>query len=141
MDDRLRSDAPANNGLQSGFRAARHDLGIDTAFALQQAEGRSLTRRAAPALAPDAASAEVAFIDFHLAGEWRHPLALFGDTPTGFEKDQGDGFTPDAGQVRHVGGGKIRREVAQELAEFTPGNPGTRVIAVSPVHLSSLAPA
>jgi hypothetical protein len=87
------------------------------------------------------ARAEVAFIDLALAAKGRDALALFGDTLTDFEKDQGDGFTPDASRLRDIGGRKIHREVAQQLTEFTLGNPGTRVIAVTSSHSSSLAPA
>lgn len=60
--------------------------------------------------------------------------ALLGDAPPDFEKDQGDGFTPDAGQLCDIRGRKIHREVAQDLAELTLGNSGTRVVAVSPFH-------
>src|SRR5437762_2086606 len=43
VDDRLRGNATANNGLQSSLLAVGHDLRIDTAFALQEAEDRCLT--------------------------------------------------------------------------------------------------
>ena len=42
VDDCLRSNATANNGLQSSLRAVGHDLGIDFAVSLQQPEDGSL---------------------------------------------------------------------------------------------------
>lgn len=141
VDNCLGSDATADNGLQSGLRAVGHDLRIDFAAPLQQPEDGCLTRGATTALASDSASAEVALVNFDLAGEWRDPFAFFSDTLTDFEKDHRDGFTPDAGQLRDISGREIHGKVAQELAEFTLGNPGTRIIAVSSFHSSSLAPA
>jgi len=71
MNNCLRSNTIANNSLQSGFRADRHDLRIDFVVALQQPEDRSLARSTATTLATDATSTEVAFIDFDLARKWR----------------------------------------------------------------------
>ena len=42
VDDCLRANATANNSLQSGFRAVRHDLCIDFAAPLQETEDGSL---------------------------------------------------------------------------------------------------
>jgi hypothetical protein len=139
MNHCLRRDATANNGLKRGFRAIGHDLRIDLAVSLQQPKDRSLATGSATALAANTASAKVTFINFHFAGKWRNSFAFFGDTLTNLEKDHRDSFTPDAGQLRDIRGRKIHREVAQQLAEFTLGNSGTRVIAVSSFHLSSLA--
>src|SRR5207248_2517067 len=123
-----------------GFRAVRHDLRIDLAIALQQPEDRSLAAGSASALASHASSAEVAFINFNFAGERRSTLSFFSNTLSDFEKDHRDGFTSDASQLRHISGREIHRKVAQKLAKFTLGNSGTRIIAVSSFHSSSLAP-
>ncbi len=71
MDDRLRSKATANNGLKGGLRAVRHALRRDFAVTLQQSEDRSLATSPATALATNATSTEVAFINFDFAGKWR----------------------------------------------------------------------
>lgn len=43
MNDCFRSDATTNNGLQRGLFAVRHDLGVNLAVALQEAEDDGLT--------------------------------------------------------------------------------------------------
>src|SRR2546423_1820420 len=139
VDDCLRLDATANNSLQSSLRAVGDDLRLDTAFALQESEDRSLTCCTTTALTSNTASAEVVSINFNLAGKRRDSLALFGDTLTDFEKDHCHSFTSETSQLRDIGGRKIDRKVAQQLAEFTLGNSGTRIIAVSSFHSSSLA--
>ena len=140
VDDRLGCDATADNRLQSNLRAVRHNLRIDFAAPLQETEDGSLTRRPATALTAHAARAEVAFIDLDLARKRRDALTVFGNALTNLEKDHGDRFTPDARQLCDIGGAEIHGEVAQQLAEFTLGNSGTRVVAVTSFHSSSLAP-
>lgn len=139
VDDCLRCNATANNRLQGGFRAVRHDLRVDFTLTLQEPEDRSLTRCPAPVLAPDTTSAEVAFVNFNLPGKGRDALALFGDALTNLEKDHGDGFTPAAGELGYIRRAEVQRKVARQLTKFLFGNSGTRVIAVSSSHLSSLA--
>lgn len=134
VDGRLRGEAAADNGSQRGFRAVRRDLRIDLAVTLQEAEDRRLPARAAAALVAHAARAEVALVNFDLARKRRSAPALFGDAPAELEKGHGDGLAADAGQLSHVGGRKIRREVAQRLTKLTLGNPGTSVITVSSFH-------
>src|SRR6201989_3433812 len=69
--DRFGRDTTANNGLQSGFLAVRHDLRVDLAISLQESEDDGLTRRAATALAAYYASTKVRFIHFGFARrEW-----------------------------------------------------------------------
>ena len=63
MDNCFGRSATTNNSLQSSLRAVGHDLSIDTTFALQESEDRSLTRSPTPALTANSARAEVAFIN------------------------------------------------------------------------------
>ena len=139
MDDCLKSNAPANNGLQRGFRAVRRNLRVDFAVTLQETEDGRLARGSATAFTSNTARAEVTFINFDLAGKWRRTLTFFSNALTNLEKDQGDGFTSDTSQLCDIGGREIHRKVAQKLAEFLFGNSGTRIIAVSSFHSSSLA--
>lgn len=76
MDNRLRSNATANNGLQCGFRAVRHNLRIDFAVALQESEDTSLATSSTTALATNAPSAEVALINFDFPKERRSSLTF-----------------------------------------------------------------
>lgn len=69
MNNCLRGNSTANNGLQSSLQAVGHDLRIDTTFALQESEDRSLATCSTPAPASDTASAEVTFINLDFAGE------------------------------------------------------------------------
>ena len=61
MDRRRQFDLAANNGLQTGFLAVRHDLGVNAPVALVDAEDDGLAARPAPALAAYTARAEVDF--------------------------------------------------------------------------------
>lgn len=104
VDDRLGCNATTNNGLQGGFLAVRHDLGIDLAVTLQQSEDDGLARRPAPTLATNTSSAEVRFIDFNFSGrEWRTTLAIFGHALTDFEKDRVDRFVRQTSQLGNIG--------------------------------------
>ncbi len=140
MNNGFRSNATANNGLQCGFRAVRHDLRVDFAVSLEQAKDGRLATGSTSALATNTASAEVTFSNFDLTRERRSSLRFLSDALTNLEKDHGHSFTSDSSQLRDISGAEIHRKVAQQLAEFLFGNLGTRIIAVSSFHSSSLAP-
>ncbi len=140
MDNCLRSNATANNGLKCRFRAIRHDLRIDFAITLQNSKDRRLAAGSATALTSDTSRAEVAFINFDLARKWRCALTFLSNALTNLEKDRGDSFTSDASQLCDISGTEIHGKGAQKLAEFTLGNSGTRIVAVSSFHANSLAP-
>ena len=40
VNDYLKSQSPTNNGLQTGFGAVGHNLGVDPSMALEQPKGR-----------------------------------------------------------------------------------------------------
>ncbi len=93
IDDDIGSDATANNRLQSALFAVRHNLGIDTTISLEDAADDRLARCATPALASDATSAKVRFIDFFFArAEGRSACPLFSNPGADFEKDRGYSF-------------------------------------------------
>jgi hypothetical protein len=79
MNDRLRRDATANNGLKRGFRAVRHNLRIDFALTLQESEDRSLATRSASAFTPDSPRTEVTFINFDFAAEGRDTFTFLSE--------------------------------------------------------------
>ena len=63
VDDGTGVHPSADDALQGRPRAVRHDLGVDLALALQDAEDDRLAVGAAPAPARDPARPEDAFID------------------------------------------------------------------------------
>ena len=119
VDDRVERHPTADYGQKRALPAVRHDLGVDAAVSFEDAEDDGLARGSAPTLAPHAPGAEVRLIHLDLAAEGRLTLALFGDAFTDSEKDRGDALARQAGQLRHVGGREVEREVAHDLAEFT----------------------
>ena len=71
VDHAFERDAPLDNGLQRGFFAVRHDLGVDSAVPLEDAK-HGLFKCAATALqlhmiTTNPAASEVAFIQLNLA--------------------------------------------------------------------------
>src|SRR5205085_12104433 len=101
----------------------RHDLRVDLALALEQAEDDGLATRPTTALAAHASSAEVTFIYFDLAGrERRLAFAFFGDALSDFEKDHSDTLARQAGQLRDISGCQIERKETQKLTKFLGGN-------------------
>jgi len=71
VDHRFGRNATTNNGLQRSFFAIRHDLRVDIAISLQEAEDDGLTARSATALASHSSSAEVRLVNFDFAGRER----------------------------------------------------------------------
>jgi len=67
MDDRAGLHMAADNALQRGFGAVRHNLGIDLPMSLQQPEYDRLAISTTAALAPYTVRTEVRFIDFYSA--------------------------------------------------------------------------
>ena len=64
--------------LQRGFGAVAHDLGLDLAVALEDAEDDRLARSAPPAFPLDVPGPEERFIDFYLPCERRLLLGMLG---------------------------------------------------------------
>ena len=140
MDDDINRDSAANNRLQSSLFAVRHGLRIDAPVTLQETEDWGLARSASPALATHPACAEVAFVNFDLATRQRRSaLTLLGNPLPDFEKDHGDALARQASQLCGVGGTKIQRKEAHQLAKFTLRNMSMPVIPVLLLHVSSLA--
>ena len=65
VNDGVCQDATANNGLQGSLFAVRHDLRVDLALSLEEAEDDGLAPGTATALAAHAMRAEVRFIHFN----------------------------------------------------------------------------
>ena len=63
----LNRHAASYDGLQRGFLAIGHDLGVDTTVSLKQSKNRCLASGSATALASNTTRAKIAFIDFDFA--------------------------------------------------------------------------
>ncbi len=72
MNDRIQSNAPANNVLQRFLSRVRNNLSINFTVSLIDAEDDLLAAGSTPALASNAACSEIKLIDFDFAtGKWR----------------------------------------------------------------------
>src|SRR5712691_1374382 len=88
MDNSIQGHAPANYGLQRAFSTVRHDLGVNAAIALEDAEDDRLAGGATPALTTYPARSEVAFVHFDFAVRVRRgSLAFGGQALSDSEKD------------------------------------------------------
>jgi len=136
----LWGDTTANNGLQRGFFAVWHDLGINLALSLQDAKDWCLARCARTSLATHATSAKVAFVHFDFAaGKRRLALTLLGDAASNFEVNAVHGFGGQAGQGCRVSGAQVARETVRQLTKFLLRDSGTPVILVLPCHIRSFS--
>ena len=111
MNHHFRSDTPPYHRLQTGFRAVRHDLGVDPSIALEKSKDRRLARSATPSFATNTASTKVGLVHFDLAvGKGRFPLASLCNASSDFEVNAVHGFGGQAGQT----GGGTGRQIQSE---------------------------
>jgi hypothetical protein len=122
MNGRRQLDFAANNRLQTGFLAVRHDFGIDPPVSFVDAEDDGFTARAAPTFAADAARAEVRLVEFDLAGERRLALAMRGDGLTNQRQVAVNRVPVQPGQRGALRGSQIECKELQELPEFSTRN-------------------
>jgi hypothetical protein len=69
-----RGYATANNGLQRGFLAVRHNPGVDAAVTLEDAEDNGLATGSTTALASHSTSAEAGLVNLDFARRRRARL-------------------------------------------------------------------
>ncbi len=139
VDHRAGFHMSANNGLQRGFGAIRHDLGIDLAVPLQQAEHDRLAVSAATSFATHAVRAKVRFIHFYRAMQRRLQLAGLGDASAYLEVNVVDRSDRKTGQFRRAHGREIERKTSHKLPEFGFADFRTAVIPVFTNHLRKLS--
>ena len=95
-------------GCKVGLLAVRHDLGVDAAIPLEDADDEGLSRRPAGTLAAHAPGAEVRFIHLDFAAlEGRGGLAFLGGALTYSEKDRRDGLASQITQLRRPTGRQV----------------------------------
>lgn len=110
MNRRRQLDIAADNRLQTGFLAVRHDLGIDPTVPFVDAEDDGLATRPALTLAADSARAEVGLVEFDLAAEGRLPLAVRGDGLPGQRQVAVERVAVQLRQRRDLSGSQIKCE-------------------------------
>jgi len=128
---RVERDMTTNHLLQRAFLTIRHDLSIDRAITLEDAEDDSFTTRATPALAPHTTrtdSRDSSTRDDARKG--RGSFAFLGDALTNFDKEHGHATACQTDHLGCLAGGQIMREEAHDLTHFTFANFGTPIISV-----------
>jgi hypothetical protein len=116
-DDAVQGDFATNRRGKHGFRAVGHDLGVDLAVPLEDAEDRRLASRAPPGLALDAAWPEVTLIDLDDAGELALRRTALRHAHAQTREQTVDGVAVQAGELGDLNGGQVCRHMAQKLAE------------------------
>lgn len=122
VDRRRQLDFAADNCLKTGLFAVRHDLRINAAIALVDAEDDGLAARPAPAPASDAPRAEVAFVEFDLAREGRLTLAVLGDGLADQRQVAVDRVAVQPRQRGDLSGSQVECKELEELPKFSTRN-------------------
>lgn len=131
VDNYVRADFSANNGLQRGFLAIRNDLGIDPAVAFENAEDDRLAACPATTLAANTPASEIGLVHLNLSSLDRGVTRTFFDqADTDFLKDLVNAFPGDISQFGCFAGRQIHCEIPQYLAKLFLGNSGTAIIPV-----------
>jgi len=104
--------------LQRGFGAVRHDLSVDLAIALEDAEDDRLARSATSALPLDVACPEERFIDFDLPRERGLLLGMLGQSFADCLQETIHGVAVQIDQLGDLGGLQIEREELHQLSKF-----------------------
>src|SRR6266700_733533 len=128
VDDDVKPDISANNGLQRAFLAIGNDLGIDPSVSLENAEDNRLAARSATSFAADPFSAKIRFVDLDLSGPDRCMTSTFFDQAnTDFLKDRINTFPSNKAQLGSLAGRQIHRKIPQYLTKLLLGNSGTAI--------------
>src|SRR5947209_2841229 len=130
MNHGLKRDMTTNHLLQRTFTTIWHDLGINRAIALEDAEDNRFASSAASTLATDSTSAKVRFVNFDLASKGRGAFTFFGDPLADFDKEHSHRAARQSSKFGCFTGRQIMREEADQLAHFTFTNFGTSVITI-----------
>ena len=113
VDDCSERDATANNGLQRGFLAVRHNLRVNASVTLEDAEDDGFTKGSSASFASDSASAEVALIYFDFAArKGRGALTLLSNALSDPEKDSSYATARQSSQLSGMTGRQIECKVA-----------------------------
>jgi hypothetical protein len=100
-----------HSGLQSGFGAIGHDLGVDLALALQESKDRGFVPGTAASFAWHSAGTEIGFVHFDLTAGKRRLMLTFlsdtdlSDTDSNLEEKTVHGFALQARQHSYIRGG------------------------------------
>jgi len=118
VDHALGFHFAAYDRLQRGFGAVGHDLSVDLAIALEDAEDDRLPRSTASALPLDVSCSEERFIDFDLSSERKLLLGMLSQSFTDRLQETVYGVAVQVGQLGDLGGLQIESEELHKLSEF-----------------------
>lgn len=118
VDDAVQIDSAPDNGLQHGFRAIRHDLGVDLPLSLEDSKNWGFAVSPASSFALDSFAAEVGFVDFDLAVEGRLPLTQLGNSLSDEKVIAVDRIAVEASESSGLAGIQVQGETPYEVPEF-----------------------
>ena len=103
VNDTLQVHTSANNRLQRGFQAIRHNFGIDFAIPLKDAKHNRFAICPSAPFAFHAPSPEETFVNFYGPGKGRSLLTLFCNPASNFRQIRIDGIPIQARQYKQSG--------------------------------------
>ena len=118
MNDAVLVDSAPDNGLQRGFRAIRHDLGVDLPLSLEDSEHWRFAESPASTFALNPFAAEVRFVDFDFAREGRLPLTKLGNSLSDEKVIAVDRIAVEASERGGLTGVQVQGETPYEMPEF-----------------------
>lgn len=129
MNNCLGSRTAPDYGLQSASGAIRDNRSVNTSVASEDADDDRSPSLPATAFPPDAASTEIAFIDFDPT-KGRGSLAFFRDSQPGFQVGFINRFARQTGHLSTFACPQIKGRLSQNLTHFSVTNLGTPIVTV-----------
>jgi len=118
VNDAVEADSSPDNGLQRGFSAVGHDLGVDHSISLEDSKNRCLASGSAAPFALDTLAAEIGFIDFDFSGKGRFVFAKLGDSLADEAIVSVNRVAVEASDGCSLTSVQIQGETAHQLSEF-----------------------
>ena len=134
VDDAAQRHLALQNGRQYRPGTVRDDLRVNLPVTFEQAEHRHFLKSSPSPFATDAPSAEITFIDFNLAAQWRLGLAKRGDALAEMPAVTVDRVAVQARQFGNFSGFHIQAKEPQQEPEFPRRNARPTKIPVLPCH-------
>jgi hypothetical protein len=118
VDDAVQVDSAPDNALQRGFRAIRHDFGVDLPFSLEDPKHGRFAISSASSFALYSFAAEVGFIDFDFARKGRLPFTKLGNSLSDEKVIAVDCIAVEACEGCGLAGIQIQGETPYEVPEL-----------------------
>jgi len=129
----------ADNTLERGFGAVRHNLGIDFALTLQESEHNRFAISPATAFATNPMRTEVRFIDFYRALQWRFQFARISNARPNLQVNTVHRPDGNSSQFSAASGREIQGKTPDKLPEFSFADFRTAVVPIFINHIRKLS--